>query len=235
MRRSLTRLRTALVAATVVTATVPGQVAAQLTSFTSQPAFAAAAGATSVITFESFLDGTAITNQLAGIDAVSGINAFSLPASVRVGSSATLPFPMFVAGTLPSETNFLSIDMGGVNAAAGSITFDLASSPKNAIGAFIADGAPLGGFNIELFNGALSLGSISVGPRTLPDAFVGVTSVASFTRAVFSAASTVDSWGLDNLEFSAAVTVTPEPASLALVATGVLALGGAWRRRRSAL
>ena len=43
-------------------------------------------------------------------------------------------------------------------------------------------------------------------------------------------------WVMDDVMFSAATTVTPEPASFALVGLGLVALGGgAWRRRRRSI
>jgi hypothetical protein len=107
---------------------------------------------------------------------------------------------MFNVGDLPSEPNFLSNDLAFPGYATGEITFTLAS-PTTAIGAFVADSYPLDGFAIELFDGAVSLGTISVPPRVLPDAFVGVVSDQPFDKARFFAVSTVDSWGLDDVEF----------------------------------
>ena len=197
---------------------------AVLTPFTSRAVFAAAAGNTTLVTFENFASGTVITNQLApqGIAQVSGVDSSATPRNVTVTSDTQLPFPMFTPGTLPSETNFLSVDMSAPAFATGRITFGFPQVPKTAIGAFIADGAPTGNFSIELFNGANSLGSITVGPRTLPDSFVGVTSTQPFTSAVFFANSTVDSWGLDNLEFNA----VPEPACMAGVLLGAMVMFG---------
>lgn len=201
---------------------------AVLVPFTSRPAFAAAAGSTNVITFESFASGTVITNQLApqGIATVSGVDSSAIPRDVKVTSDTALPFPMFTPGTLPSETNFLSVDMASPAFATGSITFGFPAVPKTAIGAFIADGAPTGNFSIQVFNGATSLGTITVPPRMLPDSFVGVVSDQPFTSAVFFANSNVDSWGMDNLEFNA----VPEPACAATLLIGALAVFS--RRRR---
>lgn len=93
------------------------------------------------------------------------------------------------AGTLPSSPNFISNDMSASGwYATGSLTFNF-SGPMTAIGAYVADGAPLGGFSIELFDGSGSLGSISVGARTLPDSFIGIVSTLPFTSAKFHADS----------------------------------------------
>jgi len=211
---------------TVVVASPKAQ--ASLTGFDNHASFEAAAGPTTLNTFESFASGTPITT-LPGITSVSGLDSGGTPVGVFVTSDTDLPFAMFTPGTLPSETNFLSNDLSSPTFATGSITFTLAS-PATAIGAFVADGAPLGDFSIEVFNGTTSLGTITVGPRTLPDSFVGVVSTEAFTSARFFSVNTSDSWGLDNLEFSAATPAVPEPSSLAVFATlGVLGLVGARR------
>lgn len=174
-----------------------------LTAFTDRNAWAAAAGATTLIDFEGFASGTVLNGQLAskGIASWSGTSQFGAPQQIITASSA-LPFPMFTAGTLPSEPNFVSNTLSGPIFATGTITVKLVS-PAKAIGAFVADGSPLGNFEIEVFSGGSSLGFISVSPRTLPDSFVGVVSDAAFDSATFRAASGTDSWGLDNMEHNA--------------------------------
>ena len=171
--------------------------------YTDRDAWAADVGATTtLIDFEAFADGTLITTQLSqyGISMVSGTSDFGSP-SQFVTASTSLPFPMFTPGTLPSEPNFLSNDLNSPVYATGTITFTL-SSPSNAIGAYVADGAPLGGFGIEVFDGPTSIGFIEVPARTLPDSFVGIISDVSFDRATFYAVTNTDSWGLDNVELA---------------------------------
>lgn len=213
-------------------ATAPSVVHAQLTGYDNRAAFLSGiTGSTSVETFESFAAGTLITNQLAGVGSVSGVNRFGSATGVFVSSSASMPFPMFTSGTpLPSGTKFLSVNMANPSFATGSILLTMLEG-STAIGAFVADGAPLSGFSIELFNGSASLGTVSVGPRTLPNSFVGVTSVATFTSARFFGVNSNDSWGLDNLEFNTA-SVVPEPSSWALSAAGLLAIAAMSARRR---
>lgn len=89
----------------------------------------------------------------------------------------------------PSSPDFISNDMSASGwYATGSLIFNF-SGPMTAIGAYVADGAPLGGFSIELFDGSGSLGNISVGARTLPDSFIGIVRTLSFTSAKFYAES----------------------------------------------
>jgi hypothetical protein len=165
---------------------------------------AAVSGATTLIDFEEFADGTLITTQLSssGISMVSGTSAFGSPNQFATASTS-LPFPMFITGTLPSEPNFLSNDLSSPVFATGTITFEL-SSPHIAIGAYVADQSPLGGFGIEVFDGPTSLGFIEVPDRTLPNSFVGVISDIPFNRATFYAINEADSWGLDNVELAPA-------------------------------
>jgi hypothetical protein len=69
----------------------------------------------------------------------------------------------------------------------------------------VADGAPLGGFGIEVFDGPNSLGFITVPARTLPNSFVGVISTVPFDSATFYAIDEDDSWGLDDVELASGV------------------------------
>lgn len=171
--------------------------------YTSHTSWLGVAGTTTTVNFEGFSSGTIITTQLDsyGISMVTGESGTSVPIDQIVLSSADLPFPMFTVGTLPSEPNFISNDLASPYYGTGSITLEL-NHNATAIGAYVADGSPLDGFCIEVFDGAVSLGFIAVSPRTLPDSFVGIISDDSFNKAVFYAASTTDSWGLDNLELN---------------------------------
>lgn len=174
-----------------------------VTGYTSHTTWLAVAGTTTTVFFESIPSGTTITTQLDsfGISMVTGESGGGVPVDQIVLSSASLPFPMFTVGTLPSEPNFISNNLGAPYYGTGSITLEL-NHNATAIGAYVADGSALGGFCIEVFDGAVSLGMISVADRELPDSFVGIISDDQFNKAVFYASSTTDSWGLDNLELN---------------------------------
>jgi len=174
-----------------------------VTGYTSHTTWLAAVGTTTTVFFESLPSGTIITTQLDsfGISMVSGESGTGTPVDQIVLSSAALPFPMFTAGTLPSEPNFISNDLASPYYGTGRITLEL-NHNSTAIGAYIADGSALGGFCIEVFDGAVSLGMVSVVARELPDSFAGIISDDPFNKAVFYTTSTTDSWGLDNLELN---------------------------------
>ena len=227
-----TSFRSSTIAAAIALAASlnTGHVAAATTAYSNQATFAAATGGVTVETFEGFALGTATSIASLGVTSISGKDVNGTSVGQFVSSSAALPFPMFVP-PLPSGTHYLSNQLNGPSFATGSIDFSFGSA-ITAIGAFVADSSPLAGFSIEVFSGATSVGLITVGSRTLPDSFVGITSTVAFDRARFFGVSTSDSWGLDNLQIGAAAAV-PEPGTYALMLAG-LAVGGLLARRRKA-
>ena len=184
---------------------LPPAPAAALTGFTDHAAWSSAATTSlTLIDFESIPAGTQVTTNLGsfGIASVTGTSVFETPPGTTtqfVGSSQALPFSMFLPGTLASETHFLSNRMSGDVFATGTITFEF-STPTQAVGAWVADQSPIGGFVIEVLNGATSLGSVTLPPRTSPNSFAGLISDTPFTHATLTSSSTGDSWGLDDLE-----------------------------------
>lgn len=201
---------------------------AVVSGFSEQGLWASAASPTALETFDTLPTGAVTSLPSVGVTSMSGLNVNDVPVGQYITSQFALPFPMFIAGALPSSPNFLSNDLspsGGY--ATGSILFNF-NSPLTAVGAYVADSSPLGGFSIEVFNGNTSLGSINVGPRTLPDSFVGIISDQPFTSAKFAALVTSDSWGLDNLQ----VASVPEPTTLAMAGLGGLTAWVAARRRK---
>lgn len=185
--------------------------------------------ATSGVTVETFesLSLGAISSIGTDITSVSG-SSVNGTAQTQV-DQPPLPFTMFT-DPLPSGTKFLS---NGLSAAegfsSGSMSFVFGTA-VNAVGAVIADSAPLDDFMIEIFSGGSSLGSITVGPRNLGTngAFVGITSDAAFDTAIFSGVNANDSWGLDDLSWGGLAGTTPAvplPAGLPLLAAGLVGLG----------
>ncbi len=88
---------------------------------------------------------------------------------------------------------------------------------------------------ITLFNGATNVGSLSY--NALPDpafsgGFAGIQSTLAFNQVRLTFNPTTPGFVVDNIQF-ATVTATPEPATFALVFTGLVGLG-LLRRRRSA-
>jgi hypothetical protein len=185
--------------------------ASQPTAYTDRMTWlAAAGGSTTLVDFESVPAGVPITTQLAsyGIANVSGMSVFESPPGATtqfVSSSTSLPFPMFTAGTLPSETHFLSNRMTPGVYACGEVTFQF-GTPTRAIGMYAAGLMTTAHFVIDISDGATSLGSISLPSAQLPNSFFGLVSAQPFTIATCHSDSTVDSWGLDDLEFDGGPT-----------------------------
>ena len=180
-----------------------------LTGYTDYDAWRALFEHSLLAEFEEFASGTMITDQLVGygVGLVDG-SSINGETAQYVYSSLELPFPMFTVGTLPSETNFLANNWDPPIYCTGEIVFELGWL-TGAIGAYIADGAPLDGFAIEVFDGDTSLGTITVPPRTLPaEAFIGIYSDTWFDKARFYATNETDSWGLDNLEIMSTILPT---------------------------
>ena len=179
---------------------------AALTGYDDRNNWAAAAGGSpTLVDFDNLADGTLVTGTGAlipdGIQDASGFCTYlGIPTSQFVYCSCTLNFPMFTAGTLPTEPNYFANDRNPSVFATGEFTLEFVS-PTTACGAFVADASPLDGFSIEVFDsGGASLGTITVGPRTLPNSFVGVVSDTAFASAKFFAVNIFDSWGIDSLE-----------------------------------
>ncbi len=177
-----------------------------VSGFTDRNTWATAAGGSpTMVNFDSLADGTLITGTGAlsafGIQDSFGFCTYlGIVTSQYVYCSCTLPFPMFIAGTLPTEPNYFSNDNTPSVFATGEFTL-VFSQPTTACGAYVADQSPLAGFTIEVFDsGGSSLGSINVPPRTLPNSFVGIVSTVPFASARFNADDQFDSWGIDSLE-----------------------------------
>jgi hypothetical protein len=89
--------------------------------------------------------------------------------------------------------------------------------------------------NVSLFNGATNVGSRFY--QAFPDpaflgGFAGIQSTEAFDRVQLSFNPNAESFAVDNIRFANVSTVTPEPATLGLVLTGLVGIV-AFRRRRA--
>ncbi len=183
-----------------------------LTGYTDHATWLSATGtATVMVNFDSLADGTQIngTGALAAFGVLdtfgTSVHGSGVP-NQYVTASTSLPFSMFYTGSLPSEPNFFSNDLAAPVYATGDFTMVL-DGAATAAGGYIADAGSLGNMGIEVFNGSVSLGSISLPPRDLPDSFAGIVSTTPFTSVRFFALNANDSWGLDNFEHNAGIQV----------------------------
>ena len=170
--------------------------------------------------FDGFSSGELITT-LPGVkvSGVSGANYNGIPVSQFVTAQEDLPFSMLAGQDTSSLPNLFSNDLTpGGGFGTGAITFQFLTA-MNAIGFYVADGARLDPFCIELYSNATLVGVVhSDGPQVLPNSFLGVTSSISFDSATFGSLSTTDSWGIDDLYTQAA----PAPGALALLALAAM-------------
>lgn len=179
---------------------------------------AAAGEQITFVDFDELPDGQKVTGTGAllpwGIADTSGFSVNVDPPGIvdqYITASTSLGFPMFVAGTLPSEPNFMSNDptFPGGAAATGDLSITFVES-RTAVGFYVADQTSLDGFSVEAYAGTDFLGRLHYPQRTLPDSFIGFVVVEPFDRMVIRPKHGQDSWGLDNLEHASS---SPEPAT----------------------
>jgi hypothetical protein len=170
-----------------------------------------------VIDFDALASGAVVTSQFAGqgVTISGGACATSFYSATVFGGD-----PRQIANTLPPTGTCA----GTSDSPYPALTFTFA----NPIGSF--------GFNalsnsdrlvFTTANGAIELPVL----RTQPAPFVGIVDATPFT-SVTVAATGNGAFVFDNLTFRAA-TVVPEPTTWTLLGTGLLAIGGAARRRRT--
>ncbi|MCB9915322.1 MAG: hypothetical protein H6828_09255 [Planctomycetes bacterium] len=193
-------------------AALPGP--AVLTGFTSRTAWLTALGSTPTrVDFDALADGTLVTGTGAllpwGVADTFGDSTHGGGAVPQFAyCSCTMNFPMFGAGSLPSEPNYFANIRDSPTYATGTITL-VFTQARTAVGLFVADGSPVDVFRIEpLDAGGVSLGVQTFPARALPDTFCGLLSDTAFFGVKISSASPNDSWGIDDFEHGGSVGQT---------------------------
>lgn len=171
-----------------------------------------------VETFESFASGTIITNQLPGllVTAGNGGNAKIATASNPV---------------VPGEPQGIYNDAPGVFSTGFEfpLIFDFVDTGLS-IGAIVDFGVVGDGLKLTAYDGVGGTGNVLGTATTLSEVFIGI-NVPGIKSAVFEKIGpNSPSWLLDNLTYEVSSTTVPEPGSLVLLGSGVLALA---RRRRT--
>ncbi|CAN5219221.1 hypothetical protein BH09GEM1_BH09GEM1_14810 [soil metagenome] len=87
--------------------------------------------------------------------------------------------------------------------------------------------------SLRYFNAGGTVGTVALTGPEGAQGFLGVTDAAGITGFDWTAeAGNLFNTGLDDVRLGSNVSATPEPASFALVGTGLILLGGAARTRR---
>ena len=180
------------------------------------PLAAPAAGSTT-IDFDGLPDGTDLTTQFAAQGVT--VSGYACASSFYAGFFAGDPIQVTNAqvGTCPGV---------GFSGTAGALTFTF-SSPTTTFG---FNGATNAG---DVITFATAHGSLALPAALFVNPFVGFTDATPFTSVTVSVGPVHPAILFDNLSFGAASTV-PEPATLGLVALGLVGLAAGTRRRRRA-
>jgi hypothetical protein len=185
-------------------------------SLAAQTAFLAAAGSTTLQTFEGFAAG-ANTNGLVGTGFTLSSSGFNIQSGTTCGAS------LCGENTTPGGSKFAYS-----NAAAAFLTFNFIS-PIHAFGALF--GGLQTATNALVFTDDGGVQSIALNPQANGGfAFVGFTDTANITSVKVDIP--FDLISVDDVRFSAATV--PEPGTFATMLLGLGGLGfSAWRRRAS--
>ena len=210
MKLSATLLSLALVAPAVAHAD---------TAFTTQASYNAAAGSQTTITF----------NGLSGGSFVQQPQTFTLSGATfanTTGSSIYIVSPSGFYGSSYAGGDFLTIDY-----AVDTLTISFPSAKSFAFNfGGIFGGATIPVLLSDGFTYTASGADSITGTNALD--FIGFTSTTAITSATLFLPDSPNYNALDNISFGATTTATtPEPGSFALLATGMLGVAGAARRK----
>ena len=201
-----------------------------------------------LVNFEGQAEGTLISNQFAGVtfsQTPSGRPQIdNFPMTFGYGTSSGNGV---LTGSTEGNNPFVSI--AGINA-----TF---TSGHNAVEFFFSDTVPLGNYPIVFFGlGGAILASFDLaqldilppgyvggifppaGTVPLPGTYVGFTTAGNDIFGISigpSDAENADSFAIDDLRWTNARGVVPEPATWAMMLLGFAGLGAMLRRRRAAV
>jgi hypothetical protein len=186
--------------------------------------FAAAAGSSTLVTFESSPLGAFSDLSIAAGVSIDGTDDIGADQTIR-NTAYALPDELYGYNTTAGGSQFVSLY-------GGNLVFTF-TNPITAFGAYFA------GHQSPTF-GALTLTFNDGSPQTVQFpaigsnggvSFIGFTNATPFTSLTVNAFSDIIS--VDDVRFSsAAVTPVPEPATLTLVGAGLLAGARRWRKSR---
>lgn len=191
------------------------------------------------IDFDDLTAGTTLSNQYAGIGAVFTANAFSGAGTSTSGQNWATNTDMTIVSATGPDTNNLGTPTLATGMILGSyngwldedgdgsfrITFGAPVSSVSADFAAVATGADVA---IYAYSGTTLVEKVTGGSQY--GQFELSVSGASITSVVMTPGSYDDYVAVDNITFTQAV---PEPASLALMALGLGAIGLRCRRTRA--
>ena len=201
---------------------------AQLTIYTSEASYLAAAGN---VSFESF---EGVTPRVRSTDPVT-VSAFTVtpsPGLLGVQNGANSPETGFGASAIDGNQYLF---MYRPNLSAGTLQFDF-THPTNTFGFYITDAGETSGSLTFHTNAGESVNETTLitYPPTLANGnveFFGITQATPFTSLSFTSTGIDDSYGMDKV-YTRSVSV-PAPGSLAIACVGgFVGLFGRLRRRR---